>query len=163
MASYFFDSSALVKRYHAESGTGIVDDIVNATGSMVRISRVTIPEVISAFAIKVRTLAIRQVEARAFLRQFRSDIASGRLEVFSIAESEFAQAESLLERYAFGWRLRAFDAIQLAVALELHKQNLVDYFVAADGILCEVAGMEGFEVINPAQSHPGPTPLVRSV
>jgi hypothetical protein len=61
-------------------------------------------------------------------------------------------AESLVERYAFELRLRALDALQLAVALELRNQELVDHFVAADRTLCEVAGLEGFWVINPEYS-----------
>jgi hypothetical protein len=35
------------------------------------------------------------------------------------------------------------------VALSLKNQALVDYFVAADKILCEVAGLEGFSIVNP--------------
>jgi hypothetical protein len=59
----------------------------------------------------------------------------------------------LVERYAFTSRLRALDALQLAVALELWNQKFVkDHFVAADAILCEVAGLEGFPVINPEHS-----------
>ena len=57
-----------------------------------------------------------------------------------------------MERYAFTSRLYALDALQLAVALELRNQKLVDHFVAADTILCEVAGLEGFPVINPEHS-----------
>jgi hypothetical protein len=87
-----------------------------------------------------------------FLRQFRTDVASGKLEVFSIGESAFALAELLVERYAFDSRLRALDALQLAVALELRKQELVDHFVAADAILCEVGKLEAFSTINP--EHP---------
>jgi hypothetical protein len=62
---------------------------------------------------------------------------------------EFALAEHLLDHYAFDLRLRALDALQLAVAIGLKKQNVVDHFVAADQILCEVAAREGFSVINP--------------
>jgi hypothetical protein len=49
-------------------------------------------------------------------------------------------------------RLRALDAVQLAVALGLKRQGLIDRFVAADKILCEVAALEGFSVFNP--EHP---------
>jgi len=56
--------------------------------------------------------------------------------------------ELLVERYAFSLRLRSLDAPQLALALELRNQKLVDHFVAADAILGEVAGLEGFSVIN---------------
>ena len=149
MASYFFDSSALVKLYHAEVGTPAVDQVVNAAGNHVRISRLTVAELTSAFAIKVRTQSISRDDADLFLRQFRRDVGTGRFEIFSVAESEFAMTELLVERYAFNLRLRALDALQLAVALELRNQNLVDHFVAADAILCEVAGLEGFSVINP--------------
>lgn len=152
MAGHFFDSSALVKLYHAESGTPAVDQIVSAADNLVRISRLTVAELTSAFAIKVRTQSINRDDANLILRQFRGDVATGKLEIFSVAESEFAMAELLVERYAFDLRLRALDALQLAVALELRNQELVDHFVAADTILCEVARLEGFSVINPEHS-----------
>jgi len=114
LPGYFFDSSALVKIYHPEDGTPVVDQIVNAANNSARISR---------------THSIGREDADVFLRQFRRDIADGKLEVFSVAESEFAMAESLVERYAFDLRLRALDALQLAVALELRDQELIDHFV----------------------------------
>jgi predicted nucleic acid-binding protein len=152
LAGHFFDSSALVKLYHAEIGTPIVDQIVNSSGNPIRISRLTVAELTSAFAIKVRTQSISREDADLFLRQFRRDITAGKLEVFSVAESEFAMAESLVQRYAFDLRLRALDALQLAVALELRDQKVIDHFVAADAILCGVAGLERLLVINPERS-----------
>jgi uncharacterized protein len=149
LAGYFFDSSALVKLYHPEAGTPAVDQIVNAAGNLGRLSRLTVAELTSAFAIKVRTQSISREDAEFFLRQFRRDIANGKLEVFSIGEAAFTATELLVERYAFTSRLRAFDALQLAIALELRHKELVDHFVAADAILCEVARLEGFAVINP--------------
>jgi predicted nucleic acid-binding protein len=154
LPGHFFDSSALVKLYHPEVGTPVVDRIVYSSNSPIKISRLTPVELTSAFAIKVRTKAIDSEDADLFLLQFRTDVATGKLEVFSIGESEFAVAESLIERYAFKFRLRALDALQLAIALELRKQKLVDHFVAADRILCEVAELEGFLVINPEASLP---------
>ena len=64
-------------------------------------------ELTSAFAIKVRTQSISRQDSDLFLQQFRGDIAPGKLEIFSIADAEFATAESLVERYAFNRRLRA--------------------------------------------------------
>lgn len=152
MVGHFFDSSALVKLYHPEGGTPTVDQIVSTADNLVRISRLTVAELTSAFAIKVRTQSINREDADLFLRQFRGDVATGKLEIFSVAESEFAMAELLVERYAFDLRLRALDALQLAVAMELRNQELVDHFVAADTVLCEVARLEGFSVINPEYS-----------
>ena len=135
MAGHFFDSSALVKLYHPEAGTPAVDQIINAAGNLVRIFRLTVAELTSAFAIKVRTQSITREDVEQFLRQFRRDSAIGKLEIFSAAESEFAMGELLVERYVFDSRLRAMDALQLAAPLELRNQKLVDHFVAADSSL----------------------------
>jgi len=152
LADYFLDSSALAKYYHPEVGTAQVDEIMKAVGAKIRISRLTVVELPSVFAIKVRTQFISRQDARLFLRQFQEDVVSRRFDVFGVGESEFALAERLIEQYAFDMRLRALDAVQLAVALGLKRQGLIDRFVAADKILCEVAALEGFSVFNP--EHP---------
>jgi hypothetical protein len=46
-------------------------------------------------------------------------------------------------------QLRALDAIQLAVALHVHRLLPVDHFVCADQRLCDVAALEGLAVIKP--------------
>jgi len=45
--------------------------------------------------------------------------------------------------------MRALDAIQLAVALDLQSQSLLDVFVVADKILAEVVMLEGASFQNP--------------
>ena len=132
--NYFFDSSALAKRYHSELGTAVVDQIVQATGNQIRISRLTVVEMPSVFAIKVRARFISRDDASTLQRQFQEDIVSGRLEVFGLREEEFASAERLLQKHAFDLRLRALDALQLAVALGLKTQDLVESFVAAERV-----------------------------
>jgi len=149
LAAYFFDSSALAKFYHPEVGTPEVDRIFRTPGIQVRISRLTVVEIPSVFAIKVRTRFISREDARLLVRQFQEDIVAQKFLVTAIREPEFAVAERLLEQYAFDLRLRALDAIQIAVALGLKSQGLVDQFVAADKVLCEVATLEGFAVLNP--------------
>ncbi len=151
MTGYFFDTSALAKFYHPEVGTPEIDAIVNSVGAAIRISRLTEVELTSVFAIKVRTQFISRQDARLFVRQFRADVSSRKFEVFGVGDPEFALAERLIEQYAFGLRLRALDAVQLAVGLGLRQQGLVDHFVAADKTLCEVAVLEGFSVFNPEQ------------
>jgi predicted nucleic acid-binding protein len=152
LVAYFFDSSALAKRYHPEAGTPEVDKIFRTPGIQVRISRLTVVEIPSVFAIKVRTQFIGREDARLLVRQFQEDIVAQKFLVTAIREQEFAVAERLLEQYAFDRRLRALDAIQIAVALGLKSQGLVGQFVAADKVVCEVASLEGFAVLNP--EHP---------
>ena len=62
MAHYFFDTSALVKHYHAEAGTAAVDRIIGTPAAELFIARVTLVETISVFAIKVRTGAFEPRE-----------------------------------------------------------------------------------------------------
>jgi predicted nucleic acid-binding protein len=76
LAGHFFDSSALLKLYHPEVGTLAVDQIVNATGQLGSSFRLTVAELTSAFAIKVRIQPMSREDADLFLRQFRSHIAT---------------------------------------------------------------------------------------
>jgi predicted nucleic acid-binding protein len=151
LAGYFFDSSALAKLYHPEAGTTIVERIIRDPDTNILISRLAVVELPSVFAYKVRTNVITRADSAVLLRQFREDIVSGDLQVFGLRDSELRAAERLVEEYAHELRLRSLDAIQLAVALALRYQQAVDYFVAADKVLCNVAAMEGFAVINPEQ------------
>ena len=104
------------------------------------------------FAIKVRTQVVTQEDVSLLLRQFQEDVVSRKFQIFAVQESEFALAERLIEQHAFNKPLRTLDAVQLAVALGLKSQGLIDHFVAADAALCEVATLEGLSVLDP--EHP---------
>jgi len=152
LSAYFFDTSALAKLYHPEVGTPKVVEIIEAVGAQIRISRLTVVELRSVFAIKVRTQVVTQEDVSLLLRQFQEDVVSRKFQIFAVQESEFGLAERLIERYAFSKPLRTLDAVQLAVALGLKSQGLIDHFVAADAALCEVATLEGLSVLDP--EHP---------
>ena len=55
MARYFFDTSALVKRYHPEPGTQVVLAMFGERGATIRVSRLALVECVSAFCVKVRS------------------------------------------------------------------------------------------------------------
>ena len=124
MAQYFFDSSALAKRCHPEVGTPKLLAIFAEPDSEVRISKLSFVEVQSVFAMKVRGGAISRSEAGGLRAR-------------------------LIGRHSFFHRFRTLDARQLAVALDLPKQDMLDYFVAADKALGDVATIEGLAVLNP--------------
>jgi predicted nucleic acid-binding protein len=154
LAGYFFDSSALSKFYHVELGSAEVESIIQSKENEIRISRLTVVELASAFAIKVRTKVLTQEDAQLLTRQFRHDLVSGRFEVFAIGDAEFRVAEFLIHRHAFHERLRTLDALQLAVGLALRDENLLDYFVSADQSLGRVATLESLQILNPeAMGH----------
>ena len=152
MAAYFLDTSALLKRYHPEAGTQRVDRIFQESNRQVSISRLTAVEITSASSIKVRTGSIKREDANLAVRSFRADISAATFNVIQLSQTEFGLAEWLIDKYAFDRKLRTLDALQLAVAISLRRRNLVDRFVAADKILCDVARREGFSILNPEES-----------
>ena len=76
MAVYFFDSSALVKRYSLEDGRRWVQAITDpdpAVASPIYIARIAGAETIAAFMKKVRDRKILEVDAARFISDFRID------------------------------------------------------------------------------------------
>ena len=149
MAGYFFDSSALAKLYHSEIGSASVFRIFSEPGRTILVSRLTLVEIQSVFAIKVRTGVIVRSDAELLRQRMVAHVAAGDFQVYATADSHYFAAKVLLRQYAYDYRLRTLDALHLAVAMRLRTQGLVDHFVAADKSICEVADIERFSVLNP--------------
>ena len=149
MPQYFFDTSAAVKDYHWEAGTPAVSAIFAQPGRQIRISSLGFVEIQSAFAMKVRSGVLHQKAAGMQRARLLLDVAAGDIEVYGVTPDHFLMAERLIGRHGFTFRLRTLDALQLAVALDLSSQGLLDHLVVADRLLGEVALIEGLKVINP--------------
>jgi hypothetical protein len=81
-------------------------------------------------------------------RRFYHDIGQGRFRLMPVTMSRYQDATQLIERH-FRIRLRTLDALQLAVALALSHQAIIDLFVCSNQRLCDTAIEEGLSVINP--------------
>jgi uncharacterized protein len=136
--TYFFDSSALAKRYHPEEGSAKVEAIFREPGRRIIISHLTVIEIRSMIAGKVRSGVLNPTEATSVADYFKTDVAAGIMDVFAISVFDYRRAEDLIARYGFGNRLRSLDAVQLGVALDLRDQGLGKTIVAADVTLGEV-------------------------
>src|SRR4051794_25025820 len=128
MASYFLDTSALVKHYHTEHGTDKVDALLAQAGSSHYISRLIVTEFHSVFALKVREQAISNQACDNLIRLFLTDVSKDRYTVLTIGEADFSEAERLLQAYGRRQRVRTLDALQLATA-RAAKQLGVTTFV----------------------------------
>jgi hypothetical protein len=146
---YFFDSSALAKRYHPEIGTAKVLSIFSDADREIRISKLSFLELQSVFAMKVRSGVISRTEAGVQRARLMADIAAGEIEVCSMTADLFTVAERLVGQHSFSHRLRTLDSLQLAMALVLSNEGLLDHFVVSDKSLGEVAALEGLAVLNP--------------
>ena len=150
MANAFLDTSALVKYYHPEEGTEEVTQFVQARNARHYISRLGIVEAQHAFAIKLRTGEITDADFEGLRQRFLRDIAQGQFQHVRVIEPHYREAERLIVTYRRR-RLRTLDAVQLAVALDLHPRALTECFVCADTQLCETAQEEGLVMVNPVQ------------
>lgn len=149
MAHNFFDTSALVKHYHAEIGTPKVDAMLASAGGTHFISRLAGVELYSVFAKKVRMGQLTTVAFQQIIRRFRGDIAAKRLRVVRLLIHHFRAAEVRLRRVGTTQNLRTLDALQLATAVQLNDPAAPVRFVSADHALCAIATAEGLTVINP--------------
>lgn len=146
MAAYFFDSSALVKRYVQEAGTAWVRSLTHRrTGNQIFLARITIVEVTAAVARRRGGKTITSAKAASFLSRFRKH-AAGRYTILEMAPALLADAATLANQH----ELRAYDAVQLAAALGLNRvsQGCV-VLVSADKELNEAAKTEGLAVEDP--------------
>ena len=149
MARYFFDSSAVAKLYQPEAGSANVEGVFRETNRTIVISRLTVVENNSVFARRVRMGDLTAADATSLRNHFLNDVATGTFQVVAITDQHFSEAERLLIQYAATNRLRTLDALQLAVALDLHQRGSLNSVLAADNTLIEVAAAEGLPVANP--------------
>lgn len=143
MGVYFFDTSALVKRYYEEPGTETVDGLIESNESVV-ISSLSIIETTSAFRRKYNRDEMTEEEMTALLSEFFTEA----LEDFIIVPLE----ESLLQ-FSFSLvlddDLRTLDSLQLSAALSLDTDEESPVFVCADSDLAAMAADRGLETIVP--------------
>ena len=150
MAHYYLDSSALVKRYVAETGTGWVTALcVPEAGHTINLVRITGVEIIATFFRRVQVGSLTLSDAQFAATRFRSELRS-RYEIIEVTESVIDAAMRLAETHT----LRGYDAVQLAAALELQSVRASFglppiTFVSADSRLNSVAAAEGLVFENP--------------
>jgi predicted nucleic acid-binding protein len=154
LSLYFCDSSALVKRYVAETGSAWVESIADpAVGNEIFLAATSELEITSAVIRRSRSGSISATDATHCLAQFRQDIAND-YQVLEITPSLLAHPVRLIETHA----LRASDAIQLATVLALQAQRTAaslssPILNSADQELNLAAVAEGLAVEDP-NTHP---------
>lgn len=117
MNCYYLDASALVKRYVDEVGSEWLRDICAVEQvPLLFTSRVTIVEVISAFARRARERTLSRADFTTVGDMFRVDCLND-YQIMPPSVPVVDVACSLLEHYP----LRAYDAIQLATALSADR------------------------------------------
>lgn len=166
MASYFFDSSAIVKRYHREPGTDWVQSICGPrTHPPVYLSQLAQVEVVAALRRTGRHDQLHPAFVDAMVNTFERHLvlsdpsrARSMYLLVPLTPAILIFAAALCNKYwdIRPYPLRSLDAIQLASALGV-ASTLSDelIFVSADSRLAAMAPLEGLMVVHPAYPpHP---------
>jgi predicted nucleic acid-binding protein len=124
-----------VKLYVEEEGSEAVVAAVARAESACTV-RVSYVEARAAFARHRREGALAAPDLRRLVRALDEDWSS--YQVVDVSEGLVRRAGALSERYA----LRAFDALQLAAALEIHRGGVAPEFVCFDAKLIRAARRE---------------------
>lgn len=141
--AYFLDTSALVKRYIAETGSNWIRSISDvATGNQIALGQITWVEVLSALARRQREGSLSASDLNLVVQDLREDFEN-QYEVIEIDQALIETPGELVIQYP----LRAYDAVQLASALRFQYAQLV--FISADHRLLNMAQSEGLVTDNP--------------
>ncbi|HXG85269.1 MAG TPA: type II toxin-antitoxin system VapC family toxin [Pyrinomonadaceae bacterium] len=154
MSVFFFDSSAVTKKYVRETGTAWVINVFRPKSpNRVYIAEIALVEVISALTRRHRGRTLTNADFTKVSNRFRRNFAANFFKIETNL-SVIERAAALAERHA----LRGYDAVQLASAFNLHlrrqKAGLPPLvFISADNALNAAAQVEGLQIDNP-NNHP---------
>lgn len=147
---FYFDTSALLKRYVAEPGSEWVNDLLaTSPAPFVFISQLTTVETVCAFSRRLREGTLSSAAHTRLLSAFDYDITY-RYHLLDVMPITIEMARQFAQKHP----LRAYDAMQLATAW-LVNQTLIKakkaplLFISADDRLNSVAKTESLEVDNP--------------
>lgn len=156
MSTYYFDSSAIVKRYVNERGSTWVRLVCEAVEpetqlkvNILMLGEITLAEVAAAFAKRVyKTKELREDEGVDIYKHFLTHVTE-EYEIVPLTSALIIEASNFAWKHA----LRAYDAVQLAMALHarhaLQQSETELVFVCSDSALVQAARAEGLAVENP--------------
>ena len=138
----YLDTSALVKRFVSEAGSGDVQDLLTG-GEPVACATIGYVELYSGLTRRLREGGLSKVQYELACGHVERDWMA--LIKVELGPEISSSARGLIQRHG----LRAFDAIHLASALELQGAvNERVTFVAADQRLLRAAAEERLATVN---------------
>jgi predicted nucleic acid-binding protein len=150
LKTYFFDTSALVKRYISEIGSYWVRTLTDPEeGNGIILARITWVEMLSAYSRLKRESTIDEGALNIAIQAFEYDWDT-QYHIVEFDKTLAEQAGELVKKYL----LRAYDSVQLASALRIHRVHVqvapgLFVFVSSDDRLLAVAKSENMSVENP--------------
>ena len=144
MPVYYFDTSALVKRYSRERGTKTVNALLAKRGRLAILGSVAIPEFYAALALKARLGELTRDDWYSVLFKFEAESDRGLFQFVTPSSRTFLATKQFILDYPF---LRSAQALHLVLAQELRPLRLS--FVSSDRQALELCRPFGITPINP--------------
>lgn len=151
MPVFYLDTSAIVKIYHSERGSEVIDELLenSVPEDQFHTSSLTLLEGISAIERLADLGQLDRALVRSALARFRRDIHD-RFHLWPISNEIIAEAASVVGQY----RLRSADAIHLATALSISLLGLASQtvMVSSDRRLIRLTQAAGLAALDPTDS-----------
>jgi predicted nucleic acid-binding protein len=153
MTYFFLDASALAKRYIAETGSDLVDRLLDhAERSRMVALRLNVGEVISVLVRRRNEHAITHAQFLAASTDLRAEtVDDRRFSLLSTDEPQIDASWDLIEQHS----INATDALLLRCTLNLAAAHRADgddlVLVAADQRLLAAAQAEGLRTFDPEE------------
>jgi len=144
MPYYYFDSTALVKRYSRERGSRVVNALITKREKTIIIGAPAITEFYAVFALKAREGQLTRDDWYSVLYKFEAEAARGVYHFATPTSETFTATKQLLLEYP---ALRAPQAIHLMLAHEFRSLRLS--VVSTDRQILDLCNPLGMHPINP--------------
>ncbi len=150
MASYFLDTSAIIKHYFLEPGHAWIENLYRPVEKHdIYISQIALVEVLASICRKAHEQNLVASDRDTLINTFRRD-SQKIYGLQRVTVKTYIAAGNLCRTY----RLRAYDAMQLAGVISLNEKAVnnkapLPIFVCADNQLVTIAITEGLSVENP--------------
>ena len=146
----FLDTSAIVKIYHQEKGTGKFSKYLEGISEelFLTTSDITKIELHSALLKKYREKEISKKNLSVVFQLFDKDFQKFNIIVVDRIIKNIALF--VLDSMGIKYGIRTLDSLQLASAVFFNNYSKIDFFVSSDKKLLNIA-KEFFQVINPEE------------
>lgn len=144
MPFYYFDSTALVKRYNPERGTRAVNALLSKRGKTAILATPTIAEFYAVLANHARRGELTRDDWYSVVFKFESESDRGLFQYVAPTNQTYLTTKELMLEYP---SLQATQAVHLALAIELRPLRLS--MVSSDRTLLELCRPLGIKPINP--------------
>jgi hypothetical protein len=146
MPYYYFDSSALVKRYSMERGTRIVNKLMVKRGKVAIVPTWTVTDLYATLATRAQEGQITRDDCYSVIYKFEIESNQGLYQFIAPTMGTYLSTKELVLEYPF---LRSAQVMHLALAMELKPLRLT--VVSADTQLLAASKTAGLHIINPEE------------